>query len=64
MQNKYLYKIQTQKEEQTEHTMTTTPWTIIQFMESEKKEGKKPTTARKVEIPKTTNCTKCTQAHY
>ena len=51
--NNYLYENQNTTEEQTEHTMTTVPWTIIQSM----RRLKKSATAGQVESPKTTNCT-------
>ena len=46
-QNKYLYKNKNRKR-RTEYTMTTTPWTIIQFTWRKKKRRKTP---RKKEAP-------------
>ena len=37
-QNKYLHKSKNKKEEQTEHTMTTSPWTMIQPTRRQKRE--------------------------
>ena len=58
MQNKYLHKNKNKKEEQTEHTMTTTPWTIPQSTKKKKKSAEQQPEKKKVESPETINYTK------